>query len=76
MRVLHASELHEFSCSQCFNTHKGTPDNPAYCPAPAVDWTSMLAIDHPPCLQKRGTQGAVMDGCGKQHPWGYECPHD
>ena len=51
MRVTHASEISEFSCSQCFNTHKGIPGNPAYCPAPDVDWTPMLAIDHPPCLQ-------------------------
>ena len=39
MRMLHASQLSEFSCSQCFNTHRGTPDDPTYCPAPAVDWT-------------------------------------
>ena len=42
MRVIHASQLSEFSCSQCFNTHRGTPDDPTYCPAPAVDWTPRL----------------------------------
>ena len=76
MRVRHASQLSEFSCSQCFNTHKGTPDDPAYCPEPAVDWTSKLGVDHPPCLQKRGNTGTVADGCGKKHPWGYECPRE
>ena len=41
-RVTHASQLSEYSCSQCFNTHTGTPDDPAYCPEPAVDWTPKL----------------------------------
>ena len=75
-RVIHASQLSEYSCSQCFNTHAGTPDDPAYCPEPAVDWTPKLLWDHPPCLQKRGTRGSVQDGCHGRHPWGYECPHD
>ena len=76
MRVRHASQLSEFSYSYCFNTHKGTPDDPAYCPEPDVDWTTKLGVDHPPCMQKRGSMGTVADGCGKMHPWGYECPRE